>query len=147
VAVKRRGGKEHQDAAEPLVLDDADPTVAERFDGEAVVAVEPAGKQQMAEPAQPPAGVGLQHGGPQGGTAAAGRLHAEVQALAGAGGAAGPGDERVPVGVGGRVGEDLPDPLWVASISMVAWKLPARRVLPQTAYVVSRRALLACQAS
>lgn len=83
VAVKRRGGKGNQDAAELLLLAEADPTVAERFDGEAVVAVEQAGKQQVAEPAQPPTGVGLQHGGPQGGAAAAGRLHAEVQAVAG----------------------------------------------------------------
>jgi hypothetical protein len=112
VAAKRVGGKGHQDAAELLLLDDANPTAAERFDGEAVVAVEQAGKQQVAEPAQPPAGVGLQHGGPQGGAAAAGRLHAKAQALAGAGGAAGPDDGWVPVGVGGEVGEDLPDPLW-----------------------------------
>ena len=84
VAVKRLGGKRHQDAAELLLLGDADPTVAERFDGEAVVAVEQAGKpcQLVAEPAQPPAGVGLQHGGSQGDAAAAGRPHAEVQALA-----------------------------------------------------------------
>jgi hypothetical protein len=73
VAVKRGGGKGYQDAAELLLLAEADPAVAERFDGEAVVAVEQAGKQHVAEPAQSPAGVGLQHGGPQSGATAAGR--------------------------------------------------------------------------
>jgi hypothetical protein len=42
VAVKRLGGKWHQDAAELLLLDDADPTVAERFGRKPVVAVEQA---------------------------------------------------------------------------------------------------------
>jgi len=36
VAVKRGGGEGYQDAAELLLLAEADPTVAERLDGEAV---------------------------------------------------------------------------------------------------------------
>ncbi|HEX8861594.1 MAG TPA: hypothetical protein VGC06_21345 [Actinomycetes bacterium] len=58
---------------------------------ERLVELMESGEQHVAEPAQPPAGVGLQHDGPQGGAAAAGRLRTQVQALAGAGGAAGPG--------------------------------------------------------
>ena len=81
VAVKRGSSKGYQDAAELLLLAEADPTVAKRFDGAAVVAVEQAGKQHVAEPAQPPAGVRLQHDGPQGGATAAGRLHTQVMIL------------------------------------------------------------------
>jgi hypothetical protein len=76
-----------------------------------VLAVEDAGCEHAAEPAQPLPGVGLQHSRAEGDGAATDGLHAVGQALADAGGAMSLGDERVPLGVGGEVGEDLPDPV------------------------------------
>ena len=65
VTVQRPGHQRRQQPAELLVLDQPGSAVAEPLDGESVLAVEDAGREQAAEPAQPPAGV--DEGEPPGG--------------------------------------------------------------------------------
>jgi hypothetical protein len=97
-----------EQAAELLVLGHADPARAGGLDGEAVLAVEQAGHQEPAEPAEGAAWVGVQHLGAQDRRPATGEVHVQLEAGAGNGLAAGLDDERVPLRVGGEVGEDLP---------------------------------------
>src|SRR6185437_6551777 len=99
-----------QQPAELLVLDQADLAVVQLLDGEGVLGVEDTRPEYPAEPAQLLTGSGLQHGRLEGHGAAAHGLHTVGQLLAGPGRAVSLGDERVPFGVGGEVGQDLPDP-------------------------------------
>jgi hypothetical protein len=56
MAVQRLGHQRRQQPAELLLLDQTDLAVAEWLDGEDVLAVEDAGRDQPPKPAQPPAG-------------------------------------------------------------------------------------------
>jgi hypothetical protein len=98
-----------QQAAERLLLGHAGPARPGGLDGEAMLAVEQARHQQVAEPAEPAGGLGLQDLGTKGGRPAAGEAHPQLEPAAGGGPAAGLDDERVPVGIGGEVGQHLPD--------------------------------------
>ena len=91
------------------MLGHAGPAGPGGLDGEAVLAVEQARHQQVAEPAEPAGGLGLQDPGTEGGRPAAGEAHPQLEPAAGGGPAAGPDDEGVPVGIGGEVGQHLPD--------------------------------------
>src|SRR5215510_8965271 len=63
VPVQGPGHEGHEQSAVDLLLYQADPARIERLDVKAVLAVEDAGQQQPAEPAQPPARVSLEDGG------------------------------------------------------------------------------------
>src|SRR6266545_3038830 len=146
--VEGLGQEWHEHATVLLLLDQPDPALAERLDGEAVLAVEETRQHQVAEPAQPPPRGGLANGRAERHGAPALGPHADGDALALGGPATGLDHERVPLRVRTEVGEHLPDPLRAGLDVDLGSKLLGHLAPPRLANVVSlngKLTTLACQ--